>query len=225
MIAKKVDHGGRIMRVLCCAKPSNIANTETLRQNTTLAMKLVDTVALSLPGMFCETQKKPCQITFKNVHKFQAIFNDDRRGRLLLTAPTFLDSERDAFSDLLNHDSPSSNLLVIEISGVGVYICGIPMGYQPEQPDGISSIDTSDDIDTNCEMTQCNGPNCGFKSEKLQNCSRCSGARYCGKDCQRKDWKRHKPMCQKLSEQHKTWRTETEEKRSCLSNDFSDLCL
>jgi hypothetical protein len=32
---------------------------------------------------------------------------------------------------------------------------------------------------------------CGARDITLLKCSRCSGARYCGRDCQRKDWKRH----------------------------------
>jgi hypothetical protein len=33
---------------------------------------------------------------------------------------------------------------------------------------------------------------CGARNTTLHKCSGCSGARYCGKECQRRDWKRHK---------------------------------
>lgn len=35
-------------------------------------------------------------------------------------------------------------------------------------------------------------------SAPLHACSRCKCVFYCGKDCQRADWKRHKPLCQPL---------------------------
>ena len=34
--------------------------------------------------------------------------------------------------------------------------------------------------------------NCFALSEDLKKCSKCRISRYCGKDCQRKDWKAHK---------------------------------
>ena len=33
------------------------------------------------------------------------------------------------------------------------------------------------------------------REEKLSDCARCGLVFYCGKDCQRTDWKNHKPLC------------------------------
>jgi hypothetical protein len=37
---------------------------------------------------------------------------------------------------------------------------------------------------------------CGAYEGPLQRCSRCKKVQYCGVDCQRNDWKLHKPYCQ-----------------------------
>jgi len=40
---------------------------------------------------------------------------------------------------------------------------------------------------------------CGqFSKKKLKKCSICKAAWYCSKECQRKDWKKHKPDCKKM---------------------------
>ena len=36
---------------------------------------------------------------------------------------------------------------------------------------------------------------CGKRGHKLPKCTQCSQAYYCNADCQRKHWKRHKPVC------------------------------
>ena len=36
---------------------------------------------------------------------------------------------------------------------------------------------------------------CNASSTKLMSCTRCGKAKYCGKDCQRMDWKNHKKVC------------------------------
>ena len=36
----------------------------------------------------------------------------------------------------------------------------------------------------------------GFKDSDLRRCTRCRVTVYCGSECQRKDWKVHKQMCQ-----------------------------
>jgi hypothetical protein len=47
-----------------------------------------------------------------------------------------------------------------------------------------------------------NGTGCTFcgktDSEKVMKCSRCKSASYCSKDCQKGDWKKHKPICKLL---------------------------
>lgn len=47
-----------------------------------------------------------------------------------------------------------------------------------------------------CAYSKC--PNKGKEDDKnyeLKVCSRCKTVRYCGPDCQRKDWTTHKPLC------------------------------
>ena len=36
---------------------------------------------------------------------------------------------------------------------------------------------------------------CGKPGHKLPKCTQCSQAYYCNADCQRKNWKKHKPVC------------------------------
>ena len=43
------------------------------------------------------------------------------------------------------------------------------------------------------EQKKCNY--CGKKSDELKKCTRCWKTRYCGKECQTKDWKEHKIIC------------------------------
>jgi hypothetical protein len=38
-----------------------------------------------------------------------------------------------------------------------------------------------------------------YKVEGAQKCGRCRTVSYCGKDCQRSDWKRHKLVCKAVS--------------------------
>lgn len=47
---------------------------------------------------------------------------------------------------------------------------------------------------------QCHNCKVGSKGERptLMKCSRCLVARYCGSDCQRADWNRHKRVCEEL---------------------------
>ena len=54
---------------------------------------------------------------------------------------------------------------------------------------GDDFVNESDANDVECDY-------CGKQTEKLENrCSQCHVAFYCGKDCQEKDWKRHRPLC------------------------------
>jgi parallel beta-helix repeat protein len=40
------------------------------------------------------------------------------------------------------------------------------------------------------------------KRDDLKNCTRCFTAGYCNKDCQKKDWKKHRENCDRLLEMH-----------------------
>jgi len=46
---------------------------------------------------------------------------------------------------------------------------------------------------------------CGVDSTttKLSNCSACNRAQYCSGECQRADWKKHKPICKLITEDQK----------------------
>jgi hypothetical protein len=39
--------------------------------------------------------------------------------------------------------------------------------------------------------------------KKLKHCERCNSTYYCGRECQKKDWNRHKKMCKKLMDQRR----------------------
>ena len=54
---------------------------------------------------------------------------------------------------------------------------------------GLSGL--SDTIDP--RIARCDGAGCTRPPSSL--CVRCRSARYCSKECQRGDWKRHKPLC------------------------------
>ena len=36
---------------------------------------------------------------------------------------------------------------------------------------------------------------CGATKEQMHTCARCKGAKYCSRECQKADWKLHKPIC------------------------------
>uniref|UniRef100_A0A7S0R3V4 MYND-type domain-containing protein n=1 Tax=Chlamydomonas leiostraca TaxID=1034604 RepID=A0A7S0R3V4_9CHLO len=40
---------------------------------------------------------------------------------------------------------------------------------------------------------------CGAQPDKLQQCARCKVVKYCGRDCQTRDWPNHKLMCRQLA--------------------------
>lgn len=49
-------------------------------------------------------------------------------------------------------------------------------------------------VDYKKELLECDY--CGDPMDKAKNCSGCHIAMYCQRDCQKGDWKRHKPLCQ-----------------------------
>merc|ERR1712020_661044 len=42
--------------------------------------------------------------------------------------------------------------------------------------------------------------NCNVAENTRKSCGRCKSVTYCSVDCQKEDWKRHKPACRKLRE-------------------------
>lgn len=44
-----------------------------------------------------------------------------------------------------------------------------------------------------CNKVTC--ANCGARNVKLYVCNKCQFVRYCGRDCQKNDWKDHKKYC------------------------------
>jgi hypothetical protein len=46
-------------------------------------------------------------------------------------------------------------------------------------------------------VTQCQGPDC--LKEGTQRCNRCKAAYYCSRECQKRHWKTHKPVCKECS--------------------------
>jgi len=43
-------------------------------------------------------------------------------------------------------------------------------------------------VPANCEV-------CGTKNRNMYYCSKCKSIKYCSVECQRADWKKHKPVC------------------------------
>ena len=54
---------------------------------------------------------------------------------------------------------------------------------------------------------------CGARKKKLQQCTACKEARYCGRECQKKHWKNHKVRCKKI-QKAKQKRDEKREKKN-----------
>lgn len=52
-------------------------------------------------------------------------------------------------------------------------------------------------IDATFKMT-CNGCHLFKEENELKKCTQCLLARYCSKECQKRDWQRHKPLCKRL---------------------------
>mmetsp|Transcript_34974 Transcript_34974/g.71362 ORF Transcript_34974/g.71362 Transcript_34974/m.71362 type:complete len:367 (-) Transcript_34974:105-1205(-) len=49
---------------------------------------------------------------------------------------------------------------------------------------------------------------CGVEKESLLRCGKCATVRYCGKECQKQDWKRHKAECELFSMRERNVRQE-----------------
>jgi hypothetical protein len=52
------------------------------------------------------------------------------------------------------------------------------------------------------EYSVCAGPGCYKSGDALKVCGQCKTIFYCGSECQKKDWKRHKPHCHRID---KNW--------------------
>ncbi len=50
-------------------------------------------------------------------------------------------------------------------------------------------------MESNTETQQIRCRHCSSESEKLKKCSQCKLVSYCNNDCQKKDWVRHKVIC------------------------------
>jgi hypothetical protein len=64
---------------------------------------------------------------------------------------------------------------------------------------------------------RCNGCQKETKAKALSNCSSCGKVRYCGKECQKADWKRHKERC-KLSLEKKKEEVERQRIQRMIEN-------
>ena len=98
---------------------------------------------------------------------------------------------------------------------MGLMLGGIPAGYQPKfQPapgggQGMIGPCGKEDMEYSADKTVCGG--CETSNNKLLTCARCKDQGYCSKDCQRKDFSRHKAVCRTpedvkiMKEQHSMW--------------------
>ena len=84
--------------------------------------------------------------------------------------------------------------------------------------DLISEIYNFDNIEYFMDDPKCS--NCG--KDASNRCSRCKSEWYCGKDCQKLSWKKHKDFCQKLAEMNKE-NEELNEKNQKAKNANSNL--
>lgn len=68
----------------------------------------------------------------------------------------------------------------------------------------MKKFETSRGEEANYDENECGGCGVknGMKGKKLVLCARCKGRRYCGKECQKKDWPKHQVVCQTPSEDH-----------------------
>lgn len=48
------------------------------------------------------------------------------------------------------------------------------------------------------KLHKCHWPAC-FNTANLKACSRCKKVKYCGRDCQSRDWAQHKLVCRNLA--------------------------
>ena len=46
-------------------------------------------------------------------------------------------------------------------------------------------------------VTRCQGPDCLKEGTNI--CNRCKAAYYCSRECQKRHWKTHKPVCKECS--------------------------
>jgi len=79
----------------------------------------------------------------------------------------------------------------------------VPFAASPKRPSAPRGIPESNTRFSG-NLAKCNG--CGqFEGKKGQwkRCSRCQVAKYCGTECQTKDWKKHKKQCKDLGQSKK----------------------
>ena len=63
---------------------------------------------------------------------------------------------------------------------------------KPTQPKRIVALTRIVDIETLCDA--------GCRNHGSKICASCKAARYCSAECQRRSWKRHKPLCKKIKD-------------------------
>jgi hypothetical protein len=76
-------------------------------------------------------------------------------------------------------------------------------------------------MDNFVERKRCH--TCKNKNVALVCCSRCKAVQYCGKECQKKDWKEHKKACSNLKDQRKT--SKAYMKAICPCKNKCEKCL
>ena len=76
------------------------------------------------------------------------------------------------------------------------------MGFDFTKPphEQVSSFNTSTSSTETIKSLTEHCSQCGLKSGDLKKCSKCSKVQYCGRECQSKHWKEHKPNCHKTHE-------------------------
>ena len=67
------------------------------------------------------------------------------------------------------------------------------------------------------QISSCGG--CGITQENMLRCSRCNQKAYCGKECQKKDWREHKPNCHPLEIGNSYMKERIGDKLWCNGND------
>jgi hypothetical protein len=96
----------------------------------------------------------------------------------LLTPCSYLHKSEDPFINVLLHP-----------------VCGLP---QCRSATGLLIQETMNGVDELSKEMGCEV--CG-KCDGVRKCSKCKTVEYCGRDCQKQDWRNHKKVCTQLANQ------------------------